>query len=641
MRMHDGSTKPVETIRPGDRLLGPDLQPRTVANTSRGFGPIVTIRPESGPAWQCNDEHVLSLAEPEPDGRPTTRLTDITVSELMTMPPAARASYRLKRVPQGAGGARLPPLDTFEILPSGAEEYYGFTLDGDGRYLLEDGTVTHNTVMFSHICEKIQLQNRTAIVMVHRQELVKQAVKTLQKQAGIDPGVFWKKRREFDRNITVVAHGAITADGAEWLGPRPHLLIIDEAHHTKAEGWMKAIRRLNPRYLLGFTATPFRFDKNPLTPEPFAQVRRSITPKELIERGILVPPVIITPVITDAGGNPVPINRAANPAETYLRAVRYGLSQGRRKFIIYVSSSGRTRPRDNARRTVDLIAKELGIPVDNIDDNMSERARETAVARYQNANEAALVNYATLTEGVDIPETDCLVIGRATRSESSIIQMLGRGIRGYPGKPDCLVIDYTGRNDLHQMVNYYRTDEEERERRERKEREKSEPKPAELLQVSSSFPAEVSRMLGWRVRLPWFKPWPEEPLTALCLWHPERRKSSEYRYIYVRHTKDGTIAAGKVRLRQQARPPYRLTAMRGMDDDSAAGWIREELAPNGLVNRLSRGAPWRIRPSTDGQKQSWERATGHEASERSTFGEISDLLAKIKFIEHVPVNATR
>ena len=549
------------------------------------------------------------------------------------------------RVPQKRAplrGQKKNPLRTgFTVMKDGQQPYYGFTLTGDGRYLLADFTVTHNTVIFSDICEKIANQDRTAVVMVHRQELVKQAVNTLRRQAGIDPGVVWKSRREFDQKITVLAHGCIAAAGGEWLGPRPHLLIIDEAHHTKAEGWMKAIRRLNPRFLIGFTATPFRFDKNPLTPEPFAQVRRSITPRELIEKGHLVPPVIVTPLITDANGTPVPINRAANPAETYLRAVRYGLSQGRRKFIVYVSSSGRTRPRENARRTVELVASELGIPIDAVDDSMSERARETAVARYQNANEAVLVNYATLTEGVDIPETDCLVIGRATRSESSIIQMLGRGIRGYPGKTDCLVIDYTGRNDLHQMVNYYRTDDEEREEGDRKKREKNETQPAELLQVNSAFPAQVGHMMGWRIRLPWFKPWPKEPLSALCLWNPSPEKSIEYRYLYVRHTPDGKIVAGKVRIRQQARPPYRLNKMRGMDDESVASWLKEELAAGGLANRLSRKAPWRIRPATDGQKQSWERTTGHPASERSTFGEVSDLLAKLKFVEHIPVNATK
>ena len=545
-----------------------------------------------------------------------------------------------KRAPL-RGQKKSPLRSGFQVIKDGQQPYYGFTLDEDGHYLLDDFTVTHNTVIFSDICEKVASQDRTAVVMVHRQELVKQAVNTLRKQAGIDPGVVWKSRREFDQKITVLAHGCIAAEGTEWLGPRPHLLIIDEAHHTKAEGWMKAIQKLNPRFLIGFTATPFRFDKNPLTPEPFAQVRRSITPRELIEKGHLVPPVILTPLITDANGTPVPINRAANPAETYLRAIRYGLSQGRRKFIIYVSSSGRTRPRENARRTVELVTSELGIPIDAIDDSMSEKARETAVARYKNVNEAVLVNYATLTEGVDIPETDCLVIGRATRSESSIIQMLGRGIRGYPGKIDCLVIDYTGRNDLHHMVDYYRTDDDEREESKRKRQERGETEPAELLQVNTAFPAHASHMLGWRIRLPWFKPWPEEPLTALCLWHPSPEKSLEYRYIYVRHTSDGAMVGGKVRIRQQARPPYRLNAMRGMDEQSVAAWLKEELAAGGLVNHLSRKAPWRIRPATDGQKKIWETTTSHPASERSTFGEVSDLLAKLKFVEHIPVNATK
>ena len=169
--------------------------------------------------------------------------------------------------------------------------------------------------------------------------------------------------------------------------------------------------------------------------------------------------------------------------------------------------------------------------------------------------------------------------------------MLGRGIRGYPGKIDCLVIDYTGRNDLHHMVDYYRTDDDEREESKRKRQERGETEPAELLQVNTAFPAHASHMLGWRIRLPWFKPWPEEPLTALCLWHPSPEKSLEYRYIYVRHTSDGTMVGGKVRIRQQARPPYRLNAMRGMDDQSVAAWLKEELAAGGLVNHLSRKSP--------------------------------------------------
>jgi len=38
-----------------------------------------------------------------------------------------------------------PSVNGFDVIPSGEGNYYGFTLSGDGLYLLEDFTVTHNT----------------------------------------------------------------------------------------------------------------------------------------------------------------------------------------------------------------------------------------------------------------------------------------------------------------------------------------------------------------------------------------------------------------------------------------------------------------------------------------------------------------
>jgi replicative DNA helicase len=43
------------------------------------------------------------------------------------------------------------PVTGIEVEPDGVGEYYGFTLDGNGRFLLGDGTVTHNTA-FSLAC---------------------------------------------------------------------------------------------------------------------------------------------------------------------------------------------------------------------------------------------------------------------------------------------------------------------------------------------------------------------------------------------------------------------------------------------------------------------------------------------------------
>lgn len=55
-----------------------------------------------------------------------------------------------------------------------------------------------------------------------------------------------------------------------------------------------------------------------------------------------------------------------------------------------------------------------------------------------------LINCALLTEGTDIPNIDCVVIARPTRSRNVFLQMIGRGMRLSPntGKQDCHVIDF-------------------------------------------------------------------------------------------------------------------------------------------------------------------------------------------------------
>ena len=60
--MYDGTIKPVQDIRKGDVLMGPDSAPRLVQSTNRGIGPLYRIKPHKGNDWVCNDVHVLSLA---------------------------------------------------------------------------------------------------------------------------------------------------------------------------------------------------------------------------------------------------------------------------------------------------------------------------------------------------------------------------------------------------------------------------------------------------------------------------------------------------------------------------------------------------------------------------------------------------
>lgn len=49
---------------------------------------------------------------------------------------------------------------------------------------------------------------------------------------------------------------------------------------------------------------------------------------------------------------------------------------------------------------------------------------------------------AILTEGTDIPCIDCILLTRPTRSATLFQQMFGRGLRLFPDKENCLVIDF-------------------------------------------------------------------------------------------------------------------------------------------------------------------------------------------------------
>jgi hypothetical protein len=52
-----------------------------------------------------------------------------------------------------------------------------------------------------------------------------------------------------------------------------------------------------------------------------------------------------------------------------------------------------------------------------------------------------------LSEGWDEPSLECIVIATPTRSQVKYAQIAGRGLRTFPGKTDCLIIDVVGVTD--------------------------------------------------------------------------------------------------------------------------------------------------------------------------------------------------
>ena len=482
------------------------------------------------------------------------------------------------------------------------------------------------TVLLAEIAGRIVKRNPSIAVLVHRQELIEQAEAAITNQTGIAPGVVWQSRREWDRPITILAQDTISSIPHLPLPP-VYLLMIDEAHHAVAPGWLNTINAIQPRYLIGFSATPFRQDREPLSPQPFARVIRPVTPKELIEQGILCPAVIESPILLDQDSYPQPINQAANIQHIYRQAVLYAIADNRTKILLYVSQTQDQSPTEVTRATTTTL-REAGITADAITVDLNATQRKAAINRFRSTQgTSVLVNYLALTEGTDIRNVDCVILGRHTASESTIIQMIGRGLRLYPQKQNCLVLDYTGRHDMEDIIHYWRLDSP-KDDPSGTGRKRNPPIPqATLFDLATDFPRQLSSIGSTRVNYPWFKPYPDRPLLALSAWqgrdHPPR-------YITIEPTRDSSWRITTISLNSTGPSPLMRQQTLAPDQATAAALIRSRLGSN--APSYQRDAPWRLKPASDPQKTAWSRLHPDAPMPPDlSAGQASDAIAQRRF----------
>ena len=118
--MHDGTIKPVQDVRVGDLLMGPDSGPRRVLSLSRGRELLYRVTPAKGDPYVVNASHILSLrrtaehAMPRyPSQRRAGEILNIPVGEYVTKSKTFRHIHKGWRVgvdyPEKPLPAALPP----------------------------------------------------------------------------------------------------------------------------------------------------------------------------------------------------------------------------------------------------------------------------------------------------------------------------------------------------------------------------------------------------------------------------------------------------------------------------------------------------------------------------------------------------
>lgn len=141
------------------------------------------------------------------------------------------------------------------------DDYYGFEIDGNNRYVLGDFTVTHNTFMAINVLSKLKTKT---IVVVNKIPLMRQWESEIRRfLPGIEVGFIQGKNNvKIDDCDIVIAmlQSLARIEYPDSFFEGFGVVVIDECHNTSSRVFSQVLGKLCCKYTIGLSATPKRSD---------------------------------------------------------------------------------------------------------------------------------------------------------------------------------------------------------------------------------------------------------------------------------------------------------------------------------------------------------------------------------------------
>lgn len=230
-------------------------------------------------------------------------------------------------------------------------------------------------------------------------------------------------RRELRDQIKLPGQTIQSLLRGETRVPDTDLLVVDEAHHLVAPVWVEVLRLFPSSSLLGLTATPV-----PGMDRVFDRLIVAAQTPELVRQGYLSPITLVRPsryIAPDLAREPVDAYSDYTPDQ---------------KALVYCNTVEQAIDQAKAFRS-------KGISCEAVFGDMPPPEREDIVARYRTRDLKVLTNVHVLTEGLDVPETSCVILARSFSTLPSYLQAVGRALR--PTKIKATILDLVGASWVH------------------------------------------------------------------------------------------------------------------------------------------------------------------------------------------------
>lgn len=362
-------------------------------------------------------------------------------------------------------------MSKLDLVQSEAVEKTYSTLKKSGKALLRMAVGTGKTETAIKLFERMDTENSSRLLWItHTNELVEQAAERFILRAlarsngdGLDVGVFNARIKETHTKIVVASIQTLTKNRSlKQFSPTDFdIIVVDEAHHSPAETWLKVIKYFDG-YKLGLTATPFRPDSKPLG-EYFGEISFDLPFKKAQDEGLVAQDKNVV-VITDSFLNGMVSGNGEYSAK---QLDKLFTSQKRNETVVkayrkYARSSvieSGMRPKSicfciniqHAIRMTKYFRKNEISSEFLCGDSarLSAEDRSNIMNKFKNTNEIEILCVVNiLNEGVDIADCNILLMTRPTQSNIVYQQQIGRASRIDSGKKKFFyIMDFVDQTD--------------------------------------------------------------------------------------------------------------------------------------------------------------------------------------------------
>lgn len=343
------------------------------------------------------------------------------------------------------------------------------------RVAVEMATGTGKTVTFAAMIDEwltaggptdsMATHGGRALVLVHTDELVRQAVATIASvvRGRWTIGVVKATQNETTTDIVVASVATLKDPGRRAQLTDVGLIVVDECHHAVAKSYVDILEHygaMDGRIpALGFTATLARTDGQGL-----GKVWTSLAFSRDLLWGIrhgylidLVPYTITIPGIeagtSDANLDAALVSSIAPEAVVDAWLEKVDLSGGTEDADLYKPdiSTVLFAPLVKSAQAFADAFNAAGVKAEVVHGAMPDAERQAVLDRYEAGTTTVVCNAMVLTEGWNSPRTMCVIVARPTQSKPLFVQMIGRGTRPWlvaeaPPREDqrCIVLCVAG-----------------------------------------------------------------------------------------------------------------------------------------------------------------------------------------------------